>query len=181
MSEFDGNSFKNYCRAQGLADNDLWSILQDKVGNIWFGTVGGGISKFDGKHFTNYTAAQGFAGNAVTSMIQDKNGNIWFGTLGKGVNKYDGQNFTNYTSEQGLSDNDILGIAEDTVRQIIWFATKQGLSGLKEKRSFNGNGSESEFENFNKNTGYQLVFFTFFWHIIKKTANAFLLFNLRYW
>jgi len=153
---FDGKSFSNYTTAQGLAGNNLYSIMQDKAGNIWFGTYGGGASRFDGKRFTNYTTAQGLAGNFIYSIIQDKAGNIWFGTDGGGASRYDGKRFTNYTTAQGLADNVIKAIAEDPKRGIIWFATNQGLSGLRTRTSPKDNDQEYKFETFNKNTGYPI-------------------------
>ena len=153
VSMYNGNSFTNYSTTPGLAGNNVWSMLEDKAGNIWFATHGGGAVKFDGKGFTNYTTDQGLVGNEVTFMLQDKNGSLWFGTDGEGISKYDGNKFTNYTTDQGLSDDNIWEITEDTLRNIIWLATNQGLSGLKENPSSN-EGKKIEFENFNKNTGY---------------------------
>ncbi|MEO5996193.1 MAG: triple tyrosine motif-containing protein [Chitinophagaceae bacterium] len=55
-----------------------------------------------------------------------------------------------------MADNGISNIVEDQTRNIIWFGTTQGLSGLKEKPLNNNKRQDNEFENFTKNTGYPL-------------------------
>ena len=89
-----------------MANNSVYSIMEDKTGNLWFGTSGG-VSRYDGKSFTNYTTAQGLANNIVISITEDKTGNLWFGTAGGGVSRYDGKSFTNFTTEQGLANNTV--------------------------------------------------------------------------
>ena len=42
-------SFTNYTTAEGLANDNVYSIAADKDGYIWFGTGGGGVSRFDNK------------------------------------------------------------------------------------------------------------------------------------
>jgi ligand-binding sensor domain-containing protein len=86
------------------------SILEDKSGNLWFGTYGGGVSKYDGKSlsagqagFTHFTDKEGLSNNVVRSILEDKSGNLWFGTAGGGVSKYDGKSFTHFTDKEGLS------------------------------------------------------------------------------
>ena len=63
--------------------------LQDKDGNIWFGTAGEGVYKYDGKLFTQFTTKDGLSDNWVWSILEDKTGNIWFGT-GSGICRSDG-------------------------------------------------------------------------------------------
>ena len=101
------------------------SITEDKTGNLWFGTEGGGVSRYDGKTFTNYTTTQGLASNVVLSITEDKTGNIWFGTYVGGVSRYDGKTFTNYTTAQGLANNTIWSITEDKTGN-LWFGTYGG-------------------------------------------------------
>jgi ligand-binding sensor domain-containing protein/signal transduction histidine kinase len=155
VSRFDGHCFINYTTRQGLAGNNIQSILEDKAGNIWFGTHDNGASKYDGKSFTNYSTTQGLVSNTVYNMIQDKNGNIWLGT-NQGASKYDGKRFTNYTTEQGQAYDYIWAMAEDTAKNIIWFGTNFGLSGLKEKSAINSDRQNNEFEIFNETTGYRI-------------------------
>ena len=40
---------------QGMNSSHVLSILEDKHGNLWFGTGGGGVSMYDGENFMHYT------------------------------------------------------------------------------------------------------------------------------
>jgi len=63
--------------------------IQDKNGNLWFGTGGEGVYKYDGKLFTQFTMEDGLSSNTVFSLLEDKSGNIWFGTS-NGICRSDG-------------------------------------------------------------------------------------------
>jgi len=113
-------SFSSYGKLQGL---HTWvrCSLQDKSGNLWFGTHGG-ATKFDGKSFTNFTEKEGLISRYIFSILEDKNGNIWFGNYEGGVTKYDGKSFTNYTEKEGMGKtNGINAIIEDKNGN-LWFA-----------------------------------------------------------
>jgi ligand-binding sensor domain-containing protein len=72
--------------------NNVYCGLQDKAGNLWFGTSGEGVYRFDGNSFTQFTVKDGLNSNAVCSILEDKNGNLWFGTR-DGLCRYDGRHF----------------------------------------------------------------------------------------
>lgn len=55
--------------------------LQDKSGNLWFGTTENGLYKYDGKSFTQFLVADGLNSNNVYSLLEDKEGKIWIGTF----------------------------------------------------------------------------------------------------
>lgn len=99
--------------------------MQDKVGNIWFGTDGGGISCFNGKTTASYTTDHGLSNNSIRKLYQDKKGNLWIATYGSGVSKFDGTYFYNYSIKEGLSSNNILSILEDSKGR-MWFGTDGG-------------------------------------------------------
>ena len=82
MANKDQNpqNFRTYGKLQGLKHETIGCMLQDKSGNLWFGTYGGGVSKYDGKSFTTFTDKEGLANNTVLSLLEDKSGNLWFGT-----------------------------------------------------------------------------------------------------
>jgi ligand-binding sensor domain-containing protein/signal transduction histidine kinase len=110
---------------QGLSSSYIWSMLEDKRGNLWFGTDESGVIRYDGKSFTQYTEKEGLSNNSVRSMLEDKRGNLWFGTYDGGLSRYDGKVFTHFSEKEGLSNNFIRCIIEDK-RGDIWFGTAGG-------------------------------------------------------
>ena len=66
--------------------------LQDKAGNIWFGTTENGLYKYDGKSFSRFLVADGLISNNIYCLLEDKDGKIWIGTH-KGLCLYDGKTF----------------------------------------------------------------------------------------
>ncbi|HOY48129.1 MAG TPA: two-component regulator propeller domain-containing protein [Flavobacteriales bacterium] len=120
-------NFNYLSEDQGMNSSLVLSILEDKKGNIWIGTDGGGVSKYDGKSFTHFTEKEGLASNAVFDILEDRKGNLWFGTRTGGVTKYDGKYFSNYSLQEGLGNNEVYSIYEDK-RGDIWFGLKGGIT-----------------------------------------------------
>ncbi len=73
---------------EGLPQSSIYTMLQDKDGIIWVGTMNG-VSKYNGLNFENFNKKDGLAENRVTSSCLDKNGDIWFGHWSGGITKYD--------------------------------------------------------------------------------------------
>jgi ligand-binding sensor domain-containing protein len=90
---YDGKSFTNITFKVSSAR--FFSVLEDRKGNLWFGSIGSGVYCYDGKSFENFTAKEGLLNNEVSSIYEDKKGNIWFGVSG-GISCYDGKSFRNY-------------------------------------------------------------------------------------
>lgn len=118
-------NFSSFSKLQGLTHGNIPAMLQDKFGNIWLATYGGGVSRYDGKSFSHFTESQGLSSNSVLSMVEDRDGNLWFGTNGGGVSRYDGRNFTNFTVRHGLSNGIVNSIMQDKAGN-LWFGTEGG-------------------------------------------------------
>lgn len=71
---------------------NVYCSLQDKAGNLWFGTTENGLYKYDGKSFRQFLVADGLNSNDVSSLLEDKDGKIWIGTKA-GLCLYDGKTF----------------------------------------------------------------------------------------
>ncbi len=89
------SNFKNFSVGDGLAQSQVFTMLQDSRGFIWMGTRGGGINKFDGQKFVSFTEADGLSSNYTICGVEDGQNNLWIGT-DNGLNKYDGRNFEYY-------------------------------------------------------------------------------------
>ena len=121
------SNFTNFTSDDGLTLDAINCSMIDNLGNLWFGTQGGGVSRYDGKSFTTFTTTQGLVDNSVTCVFTDKAGDIWFGTQGGGASKYDGTSLTNFTTASGLVGNSITCITEDNAGN-IWLGTGNGAS-----------------------------------------------------
>lgn len=66
--------------------------LQDKAGNLWFGTTENGLYKYDGKSFSQFLVIDGLISNNVCCLLEDRAGKIWIGTEA-GLCLYDGKSF----------------------------------------------------------------------------------------
>ncbi|MFM7728924.1 MAG: two-component regulator propeller domain-containing protein, partial [Flavobacteriales bacterium] len=123
----DGRSFFRYSEKSGLSSGRVWTMLEDRKGNIWFGTSGKGLTKFDGKTFTHHRLEGTPGSNSITCLKETKPGKILIGTDGGGLFIYDGKTFTNYTENEGLSYNSVWSLEEDK-NQNLWVGTDKGLS-----------------------------------------------------
>ena len=75
------NSFSTLKKTQGSTQADnIFCMLEDRKGNIWFGTTGEGFYKYDENAFTQFTKSDGLQSNCVYSLLEDANGIIWIGT-----------------------------------------------------------------------------------------------------
>ncbi|MGB1000241.1 MAG: two-component regulator propeller domain-containing protein, partial [Flavobacteriales bacterium] len=61
------------------------SGLEDKNGNLWMTTYGGGVWKYDGEKLSNFEINNGLEDVLLISIYQDKHGKIWLGTNNDGV------------------------------------------------------------------------------------------------
>lgn len=121
---------KNFFQIKGntIADDMIFSLLEDKKGNLWFATRNHGACLYDGKIFTSFREKEGFTSRGIYDILEDIKGNMWFTTEENGVFCYDGKTFKNYTTADGLVNNSVFSILEDKEGN-LWFGTRGfGLS-----------------------------------------------------
>ena len=132
----DNARFRHYTTDDGLSENSVFSVTQDALGFMWFGT-GDGLTRFDGYSFVSYRPdpkdSFSIPGNSVKCMATDKNGNVWVGTR-SGLACYDAlhNRFIRYPShgysDNGPAANGIMALAIDKDGK-IWIATlDKGMS-----------------------------------------------------
>jgi ligand-binding sensor domain-containing protein len=130
-------------------ENWVQSIMQDRTGMFWFGTMSG-VYRYDGKTFTHFSHNDNVTNNTgiiignIESILEDNNGNIWFGGRGtEGVFLYDGKTLANFKPN---GENWAHPILQDKTG-IIWFSSRTaGLYRYDGKTfSFFGKGEFSDF------------------------------------
>ena len=96
---------------EGLSQNSVYAIYQDKEGFMWFGTADG-LNRYDGEEIKIYKTQTDLSKNGNSNFIrgnlcEDKNGNIWFSTE-TGVYYYD--RLEGHVKQGYLFDNSSYGI-----------------------------------------------------------------------
>ncbi|MGD1840138.1 MAG: two-component regulator propeller domain-containing protein [Thermonemataceae bacterium] len=107
----------------GLLNNQVNYITQDRNQNYWFGTDAG-ISKLTNRRF-NILFAPEVTSKAITAIIEDGKKNMWFGTRGGGLVQYDGEDFIAYTIADGLASNYVKAVYEAKDGN-LWVGTTGG-------------------------------------------------------
>jgi len=84
------------------------SIYEDKRGNFWVGTEGGGLLLFDRKtgNYKTFTETDGLPGNAILNILEDNSGNLWISTF-DGLSRFNPAKgeFKNFYESDGLQSN----------------------------------------------------------------------------
>lgn len=60
--------------SNNISDDMIFSITEDKLGNLWFATRRHGACRFDGKTFTSFRENEGFVSYGISSILEDKKG-----------------------------------------------------------------------------------------------------------
>ena len=122
---YDGKTLTNLSERDGLPNNAVGSILEDKSGNIWFGTIHGGISRFDGRDFTNFTEQGVVEGKEIWCIHEGRSGNVWISGKRSPMYRYDGNTFTKVNEQDGITSLAFTILEDNSGR--LWLSGTNGL------------------------------------------------------
>jgi signal transduction histidine kinase/ligand-binding sensor domain-containing protein len=66
-----------YTTAQGLSNNVIRALTEDRDGNLWIGAEGGGVCKLSGELIISITSAEGLPYQNVFRVTEDRRGRIY--------------------------------------------------------------------------------------------------------
>lgn len=130
--------FRNLNTENGLSNNKVNCILQDKRGFLWIGTDDG-LNRYDGQRFQTFRhnpSTASVSGNIITALLEDKEEVLWIATADGGITRYDyrlapANQFRQYKHSTGdstsIPGNIVNALLEDKSGN-LWLATSgQGL------------------------------------------------------
>jgi signal transduction histidine kinase/ligand-binding sensor domain-containing protein len=143
LNRYDGYHFAVFRPDLGnpssLSDRMILDITGDAQGNLWIGTMLGGLNRYDQLtgSFTHYVHEpddpDSLGGNCVRALVLDQDGMLWIGSDG-GLDKLDpvsGKFVAHYRHDlkdaTSLLSNNIIDIHLDKAG-VLWVATDAGLS-----------------------------------------------------
>ncbi|MES2679992.1 MAG: two-component regulator propeller domain-containing protein [Bacteroidota bacterium] len=114
---------------EGGVPNFIYTILEDKKGNIWASVFNYGVCRYNAltKKTTVFNTSNGLAANKIKSISEDREGNILFGTLGEGMQVFAGEKFISFSKRDGLADKQVWAICKDKGGN-YWFGTNDGIT-----------------------------------------------------
>lgn len=123
LSRFDGVSFKNFSKEDGLSDNQINCILKGK--QLWIGTTGA-LCFVRGQEIISIPFPENYSSSRVLDIAESKDGSIWMATSGDGVLIYRDSVFSSIKEGDGLPDNYVRSIAFDP-KGNLWIGTRSGI------------------------------------------------------
>ena len=153
VSHYDGEKFRVFTTADGLAGDTVKDIFEDETGTLWFATSFG-VSYYDGETFNTITV-NGPMGmevlpdwwSQITAIAQDRAGNFWFGSTA-GITYYNSQttgfrhfaidgDFTPFQEMEKTSTANITDLQFDA-NDNLWISQSGGGKENSGIRRFNG-------------------------------------------
>ncbi|HEY4045624.1 MAG TPA: two-component regulator propeller domain-containing protein [Acidobacteriaceae bacterium] len=119
-----------YTHSEGLAQNSVYSVYQDRDASIWAGTLTAGVSHLTHGRFINYTTRDGLASNSVSAFEQGHDGTMWFATAG-GLSSLLHNQWHGYHSQDGLPSDDVICLLQGA-HEVLWIGTAGGLAYFSE-------------------------------------------------
>ncbi|MEL6654733.1 MAG: two-component regulator propeller domain-containing protein, partial [Bacteroidota bacterium] len=136
---YDGDSlrFQHFIYDPGdstsISSNHTWPVLRSKQGQLWIGTLGGGLNELvegaDGRLcFRRYITKDGLLDNDIECIAEDDEGNLWL--AGIGLTKFiptEGR-FEHFDYQDGLQSNHFyVGAVHKDQQGLLYFG---GVSGV---------------------------------------------------
>jgi ligand-binding sensor domain-containing protein/two-component sensor histidine kinase len=115
----------HFSETNGLPGNFVRCVQEDREGNVWIGTEGGGLARLRPAVFETFDRASGLAGDCVLSVCEGNDGEIWIGTNGNGVDRLKDGRIRHYGAENGLTNEFVWSVCEDHQHR-LWAGTWGG-------------------------------------------------------
>jgi len=136
---FPFTRIEHFTTENGLSNNNVYNLMEDKKGFIWIATAYG-LNRYDGYTFKEYTYdiqdKNSLTAGWCSSLLEDREGIIWFISSTEGFYSFNPQTerFFHYRHEPGNSNsvsNDVINNTSYNEKEgILWMATAGGLDAF---------------------------------------------------
>lgn len=117
----------------GLAQNHISALAEDREGNIWLGLFGHGLYQLLGDDFRQVDETLGLVDNTVQAITSYEN-DIWVGTpsgltrlIYETSDLLELSDVVTYTQKEGLIDDEVYGLVTDP-SGAIWISSMNGVA-----------------------------------------------------
>ena len=121
-----------FSRADGLSGDLIFSLFEDREGNVWVST-NGGLDRFRDLTVSTISLKQGLSTELAWSILAARDGSVWIGT-GDGLNMWNNGQISTIHNASGQLDDAPQSLFQDD-RERIWAFTGHGLAYIEERQA----------------------------------------------
>ena len=124
LTRFDGVRFIHFGAQEGFKSGPVSTLLEDKSGAFWIGSVGNGLYRRQDGKTTAFTTGDGLPDNSITALASDADGRTWIGT-GMGLVLWQDGKLTQLSAAEIFKGRRITALQRDA-QGTLWV----GVNGL---------------------------------------------------
>ncbi len=112
--------------ANGLPYEHIMDTYQDRYGNFWVGSYGGGAAILDSKGLDHFDFSDDVLPLSTTALLDDNDGRIWLATDNYGIFTFDGKTVHHHPDPNLREGILALAIAKNPVSNEVWIGSLFG-------------------------------------------------------
>ena len=124
-----GQEVSNFSSVDGLGDNRVLSLFEDREGSVWVGTASG-LERFRNTRLQTLTHHEGLPSDATETLLVARDGSVYVFCAGRGLAHIRNGAVTIFTRNEGLA-----GVYSDHMFESrdgsIWLGTNNGLTRFR--------------------------------------------------
>lgn len=127
----------HFVAVNGLSDNPITDIYNDKDNNLWLASQGNGLYKYEGDHFVMFDRTQGLPDNEVViGIARETNNNVLLGINGAGLFRYNGKKLIGVKLPKEHPELDRVQCLYTDRTGLIWIGTDHSGLWTYDKNKF---------------------------------------------
>jgi signal transduction histidine kinase/ligand-binding sensor domain-containing protein len=120
-----GSPVSHWSHTNGLPHDWIRSMAEDREGNVWLGTGGGGLCVLRPRKVWMFNPPDVWQDRLVQSVAHGMGDSVWAGTEGAGLYEFANEQWTHFASSQGLSNLFVWSVLPDS-HGGVWSGTWGG-------------------------------------------------------
>ncbi len=105
LLEFDGRVLRPYSPRQGLSNDPVIAIGEDRDRHLWLGTMTSGAMRLARSGATAFGESDGLMRGEIHSIVRDRNGEFYAVTAGPWIHHFDGERFSRVRPNIGSAES----------------------------------------------------------------------------